>query len=160
MTRNAYVVAAGLGMAAGMRSMSAPAFVSDRYAQSPSVRLAVSPLWWLVSPKAASVTKMLALGEVLVDKLPFVGARIEPGPLAARGVSGGLAGATVCVAEGRNAAIGAGVGLLAALASAFAFYHLRRSLGEKIGVPDPLLALAEDALVLSIGRTALGGESS
>ena len=153
---NPYLAAAGMGVIAGMRSMSAPAQVSGYFVRHPSDRLAASPLRWLGLPATASVFKFLALGEVGADKLPFVPARIEPGPLGARGVSGALAGGAVCLAEGESVAVGAVVGALAAVASSFAFYHLRKSLGEKTPVPDPVLALAEDALVVGIGRSVLG----
>ena len=159
---NPYLAAAGLGVIAGMRSMSAPALVSDHFSRAPSARLAASPLRWLGAPGTAKILKLLALGEVGADKLPGIPARIEPGPLAARGVSGALAGGAVCVAAGESVAGGAVVGALAAVASSFAFYHLRRSLGEKSPVPDPVLASIEDALVLGIGRVVLasGGDGA
>ncbi len=160
MKLNPFLAAAGLGMIAGMRSMSAPAQISAYFARHPSDRLAASPLRWLGSPTTALVLTIMALGEVGADKLPFVPARIDPGPLAARGVSGALAGGAVCIAEGESAPLGALVGALAAVASSFAFYHLRKSLGEKLPVPDAALASVEDALVLGIGRAVLGtGES-
>ena len=99
---NPYLAAAGMGVVAGMRSMSAPAQVSGYFVRHPSDRLAASPLRWLGLPATAQVFKFLALGEVGAEKLPFVPARIEPGPLGARGVSGALAGGAVCLAEGES----------------------------------------------------------
>ena len=65
------------------------------------------------------------------------------------------------------AAAGAGVVgadlLAAALAGAFASYHLRRRLGEQLPVPDPALGLAEDLIVIGAGTAilrALGPESA
>ena len=156
MTQNTYLTAACLGVIAGMRSMSAPALVSRHFAAAPSPHLAASAFGWLGSPRTAQVLTLLALGEVGADKLPFIPARTEPGPLAARGVSGALAGGAVCASAGESTAAGAAVGALAALASSFAFYHLRRTLGERGRLPDPVLAVAEDALALGLGRAALG----
>ena len=142
-----------MGVVAGMRSMAAPALVSGHFARTEPAALLSSPLRWLGSPRTAIVLKMLALGEVGADKLPGIAARIDLGPLGARAVSGGLCGAAICAAAGRPALAGAGAGIVAAVASSFGFYHLRRSLGRHL--PDPVLAVAEDTLALALGRISL-----
>ena len=43
----------------------------------------------------------------------------------------------------------------AAVASAFAFFTLRKKLGETTGIPDALVGLAEDAVVLAAGSAIL-----
>ena len=148
---NTYLKAAGLGLIAGMRSMSAPALVSDRLAREQPPGLRESPLAFLAAPLTANIFKFLAVGELTGDKLPFVPARIAPGPLTSRVGSGALCGAAVCLADGESAGAGAAVGAAAAAASTFAFYHLRRKLGQVTKLPDPAVAVAEDALMVSIG---------
>ncbi len=156
--KNTYLKAAALGMIAGMRSMSAPAFVSDhlRHAQSPA--LSQSPLAFLGSAKTATAFKVLALGELVGDKLPFVPARTAPGPLTGRLVFGGMCGAALCVAEDEPLAAGMVVGAIAALASSFGFYHFRRRLGQVTKLPDPAIAVAEDALMLGVGYSLFHGK--
>ena len=92
---NTYLQAACLGVVAGMRSMGAPALVSDHLAHSQSPSLGPSPLRWLGTTQAATITKFLAAGEVIGDKLPMAPARIAPIPLFGRVMSGGLCGAAL-----------------------------------------------------------------
>lgn len=152
---NTYSRAAALGVIAGLRSMGAPALVSAHFARTPSPALTESPLGWLGMPKTAGVFRLLALGEMAGDKLPITPPRIVPAPLIARGVSGGVSAAALCVAEGKRAEAGAVIGIAAALASSFGFYHLRRWAGQAGKVPDPVLGAAEDALAYGVGRSVL-----
>ncbi len=57
---NTYLQAACLGVIAGMRSMGAPALVSDYLARSQYPSLGRSPLRWLGTTKAVTITKFLA----------------------------------------------------------------------------------------------------
>ena len=157
---NTYLQAACLGVIAGMRSMGAPALVSDRLARTPSGAPEGSPLRWLGTAKTAQVFKILAAGEIVGDKLPRTPARTAPGPLSARLLSGALSGAALCAAGGKPPSAGAAVGALGALAGTFAFYHLRRRLGQATGLPDPIVAVAEDALAYGGGWLVLQPESS
>jgi uncharacterized membrane protein len=147
-----YVNAICAGAMAGMRTMSAPAFVSDHLSRNESEALADSPLKFLGRPRVASMFRIAAAGEMVADKLPIIPDRISPGSLAGRAASGALCGAALFKAEGQRAGVGAVIGSVSAVASAFAFYYLRRSLGRTTIVPDALLGVAEDALVLAIGR--------
>ena len=152
---NIYLQVACLGMVAGMRSMGAPALVSDHLARTATDALKESPLHWMGTAKAATVTKFLAAGEIVGDKLPMTPSRLAPGPLFGRIVSGALCGAALCIAGGKRPDAGAALGAAAAVAGAFAFYHLRRSAGEKLRVPDPALGALEDALAFGVGWRVL-----
>ncbi len=149
---NIYLKAAGLGVIAGARSMMAPALTSSYFTICPSLFLEASPLKGIGSPKAANMLRLMALGEIVGDKLPKTPNRTAPFPLAGRAASGGLCGAAVFLAEGKPAGIGAAVGAAAAVASAFVTYTLRRNLGQATKIPDPAVAVAEDALMLGLGR--------
>jgi uncharacterized membrane protein len=153
-----YTKAACLGLIAGMRTMSAPALVSGMLTATCSDELVGTPLEWFALPTTAAVFKLLAAGELIADKLPGVPARTEPGALIGRGVMGALSGSAVCVADGEGMVEGAVIGALSAVASAFAFYHLRRWLTEATPLPDSAVAVAEDALALGLGRRALRAE--
>jgi uncharacterized membrane protein len=70
-------------------------------------------------------------------------------------VSGAVVGAAVFVAEGRRATTGAALGSIVAIVAAFAGERLRAYAVEKTGLPDPVVALAEDATVLLVGLRSL-----
>ena len=154
---NVTLQAIGLGVIAGMRSMSAPALTSNHFAQHPSPALADSPLKGLGLPQTSLVLKFMAAGEIGVDKLPGVPNRTDPGPLGARAVSGAVCGAAVFLAAGKPAAWGAAIGAAAAIASTFATYTLRHRAGQVSKIPDYGLAAAEDGLVLGLGRWVFAG---
>jgi uncharacterized membrane protein len=95
---------------------------------------------------------------MIADKLPVIPDRISPGSLVARILSGALCGASICAAERERSDVGAIAGGLSAVGSAYAFYYLRRKLGEAEGLPDAALGLAEDAIVMSSGLRILSDE--
>ncbi len=148
---NLYLKAIGIGAVAGMRSAAAPAFTSHYFAQNPSLFLDASPLKGLGLPVTANVLKFMALGELGADKLPFAPPRTEPGGLGARAVSGGVCGAAIFLAEGGRPAAGAILGAASAVASSFLFMNLRRVIGKAASLPDPVVALVEDGVMLGIG---------
>lgn len=138
-----------------MRAALAPALLSERLArEGAAVSSALGWLEVLAAPRTAAWLKLAAAGELLGDKLPMTPARVLPGPLAGRALSGALCGAVLYAAAGRRQLAGAALGGAAALAGAFGMYHLRRAMGER-GVSDLLLAGLEDALAISLGCAAL-----
>ena len=157
--RNTYLKAFGLGMIAGMRSMSAPAFLSGHLADTATGTSPSRLLRIISSPNAALAFKVAAAGEMIADKLPIIPDRISSGPLTARIISGAVCGSSICESEGRRTDIGAVTGALAAIGSTFAFYHLRRRITEGDIVPDVIVALVEDAVVLAAGDIILNPRS-
>ena len=146
--------ALGLGVISGLRSTSGPAFVS-RAASRGGLDLGGTRLAFLGSPRLSKALLVMALGEIVGDKLPAAPSRTTLPPLLGRAASGGLVGAALFVSEGRRAATGAALGSSAAVAAAFAGERLRALLVEKTGLPNPALALAEDAVVLLVGARSL-----
>jgi len=144
-----------LGAVAGMRSMSAPALVSGYLQQKQLAALAESPLAWLGTGQAYIALRLAAAGELIADKLPGIPARIEPLPLLGRAMSGAVAGAALSDADGEDWVVGAALGTAAAVISAFGLYHLRRALTYGLGLPDPVVALAEDGVALAAGKSQL-----
>lgn len=151
----AYAQAAGMGAVAGMRTMSAPALLSHHLSSANSDG---SNHTLLASPKVAAVFRVLAAGEIVADKLPFMPARTAPPSLMARIGSGALVGATIFAAKKERPSVGAVIGAAAAVASAFAMLYLRRKAGRKLNVPDPVVALAEDAIAIGGGLSILKAE--
>jgi uncharacterized membrane protein len=148
--------AAALGVVAGMRSMAAPAALSRHLVTDPTVPTGV--LDDLLSrPAAPRVLGVISAAEHVADKLPFIPARTDPGPLAGRIAAGALCGWVLARRAGDSAVGGAVIGGLAAAAATFAFYHLRRALTTDVGLPDVAVAVAEDVAAVALGEFALRG---
>jgi uncharacterized membrane protein len=98
---------------------------------------------------------LMELGELVGDKLPMTPSRTAPPALLGRAISGAVVGAAVFVSGGRRAATGAALGSTAAIVAAFAGEQLRALIVEKSGLPDPVVALAGDAIVLLVGFSSL-----
>ena len=79
----------------------------------------------------------------------------EGAALLGRAASGALVGAAVFVSEGNRATTGAALGSTAAVVAAFAGEWIRALAVETTGLPDPAVALAEDATVLLVGLRSL-----
>lgn len=89
--------------------MSAPAFTSN-YLAHKRKRLANSCFISPVSTRLAKYLKIAAIGEIIVDKLPFIPARVSFGPLVFRVLSGALCGASIFKVERKHTVNGAIVG--------------------------------------------------
>ncbi|MGA8029870.1 MAG: DUF4126 family protein [Bryobacteraceae bacterium] len=148
-----YAGAAVMGAVAGMRSMTAPAFVS-RLVRS-GMPVAGGPLGFLNAPIAGRTTMLLAAGELIADKLPFLPRRTQAASLIARAVSGAVSGAAVCSAKKRSVLRGALIGMGAAIGATYAAYELRRRAGARFGIPDPAIAVIEDAIAAGCGAFIL-----
>jgi len=123
-----YVRAAGYGAVAGLRSMTAPAALAARRGLG---RILIAS----------------AVAELIADKLPFAPSRIGPQPLGFRIASGAYAGWRVA---GRDATplVAAVVGGLGAIGSAYAGHAARRFAVFTLGIPDLVVAIAEDAIAI------------
>lgn len=152
--KNVYLQSILMGVIAGMRSMSAPALVSNYLVNKQSPEIEDSPFNFLASENVATAFKVLAVGEMIADKTSFIPDRISPAPLIGRAVSGALCGASLCTDENESSEVGAIAGGLAAIGSAYAFYYLRKKLSDE-GIPDLFLGVAEDAVVIGAGRKIL-----
>ena len=144
-------VALGIGAIAGLRSMAAPALLS-RAVSGRSLALPNGKLSFLGSKTTAKVFAVAGAAELLADKLPFTPNRTSAGPLAARIVSGALCAAAIYSAHREKVVVGALLGGLGALGGTFGAYHARRAIRTRLHVPDPLIAVAEDALAIGAGR--------
>jgi uncharacterized membrane protein len=135
--------------------MMGPALLSRRLRQRPLRRLGRSRLGFMQSSRTAKVLTLLAAGELLGDKLPGAPNRISPPALAGRTLSGALIGATLATRQRYPRRTGASVGAVSAVLGTYVTYYLRQRLGQTTGFPDPVWAVLEDALVISLGRRLL-----
>ncbi len=143
--------AIGLGVLAGMRTASAPAIASHILSHHHSANIEKSSLGFMQSKNVATVLKVLAIGELFVDKLPSTTNRIKPAGVIFRCLAGSLAGASIYKASGNNALHGVLLGSIAALGSTFGSYYLRKDTVRKLRVFDPIIGAIEDALVVGAG---------
>jgi uncharacterized membrane protein len=141
------ILAFAIGVVAGLRSMTAPAAVAWA-AHFGWLNLADTPLAFLGSPVARYLLLVLMLGELVADKLPFTPSRKRPGPFAARIVTGALSGAALTAGLGHSLAGGAVAGALGGVAGTLGGYRARTGLVRALGVPDYVVALAEDAVAV------------
>ena len=142
-------LAFGIGVVAGLRSMTAPALAC--WAVHLGWLRPGPGLVWMGSRLAVAVFTLGAMGELVADKLPIVGKRTAPGPLVARIVLGGLSGAAIGATAGDATTLGAVAGGIGGIAGAFAGYHARASLVKGLGVRDVVIALLEDAVAIIAG---------
>jgi uncharacterized membrane protein/uncharacterized protein (UPF0548 family) len=154
MRRDALLNTVGFGVLAGMRSFSAPAFLSHQLSQQP-VDAPKGRVHVLATERTSRVLTVLAAGEFAADKLPWIPARISPPSLVARALSGALAGAAVAAPHRRMTVGRALLGAAAAVASSFAFYKLRQLATREWGVPNVVAGLVEDAAALALGNRLL-----
>lgn len=145
-----YAGALLLGAVAGMRSMAAPAMIG-RFAKTGLLSMDDSPLAFMAGSKTGVTMAVLAAGEFVADKLPFVPKRTKAGPLAARAISGGLSGAAFCSANKRPLGWGILLGAAGAIGAAYAAYDLRARAAQRFRVPDPMIAMLEDAVIAGAG---------
>ncbi len=75
-------------------------------------------------------------------------ARTTLGPLVTRTIAVSL-GAPITSANERPILLGALIGACAAVGATYTAYQTRLYLGQRAGIPDPALALMEDAVVAS-----------
>jgi uncharacterized membrane protein len=136
-----------LGVMAGIRSNSSPATASHLLSNQYSPELANSPLKFMQSPVFSNVLKVLAIGELIGDKLPSTGDRIAPVSIVFRCSAGALAGASIYKANGNNAVKGALIGAAAAFGSTFASFYMRKAVVDTTGIYDPIVGIIEDAIV-------------
>lgn len=100
---------------------------------------------------ARILVSVLALGELVADKLPTTPDRRTPLALAGRIVTGALAGYQIAP-RGRARFARAALGAAAAVAATFAGARLRRALDRRL--PGAFGALAEDAFTLGLAWAA------
>ena len=139
-----------LGCIAGLRSLTAPAVVCWA-AHFGWLHLAGTTLAFLNHPATLIVFTLLALVELISDKLPKTPARTAPPGLIARIVLGGLCGAALAASAGSSQIIAAAVGIIGALVGTFAGYNIRHALVVQADLPDLAVALVEDAIAIGGG---------
>ncbi len=144
---HALLLAVGIGFVAGLRSLTAPAFVSWA-AYLHWITLTGTPLAFMGSPITVGIFTLLAIVELIADVMPKTPPRTAPVGLIARIITGGLSGACIYAAAAAMPITGAILGIVGALIGTYAGYHIRRALVNGLKVKDILIAIPEDIVAL------------
>jgi uncharacterized membrane protein len=142
-----FVLALGIGIVAGLRSLAAPAVVAWG-AHVGCLNLHGTSLEFMGSTATVAVFSLLAIGELIADKLPMIPKRTAPAPLMARIVTGGLCGACLCAAMGKSLVAGALLAGIGGIVGAFAGYGIRRRLD--LHIKDVVVAVCEDVVAMGL----------
>lgn len=144
-----------LGFDNGLRSLTAPALVCWA-AYFGWLHFAGTRLAFINHPATLIVFTLLAVVELIVDKLPNTPARTAPLGLSARIVFGGACGLALATSAGISLLFSVLLGSIGALVGTFAGYHSRRLIVSKAHVPDVAVAAAEDVIAIAGGLLILG----
>jgi uncharacterized membrane protein len=144
-----HLFALAIGLVAGLRSLLAPAAVAWAVRLG-WINLHDSPFAFIESSLALVALSIMALGELVADLLPIIPKRTALAPLLARMFSGGFCGACLCASAHRSLMLGAALGVVGAVAAAFAGYETRRRVVLKFDIADSFVALSEDLIALTL----------
>ena len=144
-----------LGLVTGIRTMTAMA-VLCWFAYRSDLSLDGTWASWAAKLLTAIIFTVLALGELVADKLPKTPNRTAPGPLLVRVVMGGLVGAIVAAGLNGSEFEGVILGVGGALIGAFGGFLVRREIVLRLGCKDWPVALFEDASAIVCAVLAMG----
>jgi uncharacterized membrane protein len=113
------------------------------------LHFAGTKLAFLNSPVTLIIFTLLALGELIADKLPNTPARTAPLGLTARIILGCLCGVALATSGGGNLLVAAIVGIAGALVGTIAGYRIRRDLVLRAHLADFAVAIAEDMIAVA-----------
>jgi uncharacterized membrane protein len=146
-----FMLAFLIGVIAGLRSLTAPAVVSWA-ARLGWLHLENTGLAFLGCVASPYILSVLAIAELIADKLPKTPSRKSPAGFAARLVTGALCGAAFGTA-GQSLTLGLVAGVIGSIAGTLGGYEFRVRLVKAIGGNDLPIALLED--VIAIGGAFL-----
>jgi uncharacterized membrane protein len=152
----AWVVAIPLlGGLTGLRTMT-PMAVLCWFAYAHDLPVHRTWAFWTTRLVTAVVFTVLAVGELIGDKLPQTPNRTAPFPLLARMGFGGLVGAIAATGLHGSMIEGILLGVISAVAGTFLGFHLRQHLVKDRAFSDLPVALVEDALAIGLSILAMG----
>jgi uncharacterized membrane protein len=136
-----------IGVVDGLRSLTPPAVVAWA-AYRGWIHLDGTPLHFMASTAAVVIFILLAIVELVADKLPSAPSRTQPPGLIARVVLGASCGAALALSGAQPAALGALLGTAGGVAGAFGGYQVRTRLVKALKIPDFVIAILEDAAAI------------
>jgi len=142
-----YVFSLLIGVTAGLRALTPLAAVSWA-ARLGHLMLGNTWLAFLGYAATPYITTVLALGEIVNDKMPKTPSRKAPPSFVIRTVMGALTGAAVGASTG-SLIIGLIAGAVGAVAGTLGGYEFRSALAKAFGKDLPA-ALIEDAITIAL----------
>jgi uncharacterized membrane protein len=144
-----------LGLVTGMRTFT-PMAVLCWFAYFGN--LPVQGTWaaWTAKLVTAIVFTVLALAELVGDKLPKTPARTAPLPLIARLIFGGIIGAIAAAGLDGSGVEGVILGVVGVAVGAFGGFLIRREIVQKLRCKDWPVALLEDVSAIICAVFAMG----
>ncbi len=135
-----------IGVVAGLRSLTAPAVVAWAAVLT---WFNLDHTWasWMGSKITVVIVSLLAVAELVNDKLPKTPPRTAPPVFAARIIMGGFAGAVIGTVWGYKWG-GLGAGIVGAVLGTLGGYQARTRLVAATGGKDLPIALLEDAVAV------------
>ena len=147
-----------IGVVAGLRSLTAPAVVAWA-AFLGWINLQHTWASWMANIITVVILSVLAVGELVNDKLPKTPARTAPPIFAARLITGGFSGAVIGAAwHWTFTSLGAGV--IGAVLGTLGGYHARKALVAIRNGQDLPIALLEDAVAILGGFAILAATAN
>ena len=125
--------AVALGAMSGMRSMAGPAVLAINAEEQTALTRAVP---------------VMAIGEMIADKTPFIGNRIDPLPLAGRAFMGAIVGGLIAREEDASVVLGGFIGAATAVIVAHLAYRARIYASDRLGSSAGFI---EDGVVVGMG---------
>jgi uncharacterized membrane protein len=142
-----FLLAGTMGVVAGLRTFT-PLAATSWAARTGRLTLRIPRLAFVGSTVVLGISVILAIAELITDKLPSTRSRTSAFPLTARMISGAICGALFCLSAGVAVPAGALIGALGAIVGAFAGFEIRRRIGIALKVPDAALGFLEDAIAV------------
>jgi uncharacterized membrane protein len=151
-----FLLAGAMGVVAGLRTFT-PLAATSWATHTGRLAFHIPRLAFVGSTAALCISIVLAVAELITDKLPSTPNRTSAFPLTARMFAGAICGALFCLSAGAAVAAGTTAGALAgalgAIVGAFAGFEIRRRAGLALRIPDAALGFLED--VIAVGGALL-----
>jgi uncharacterized membrane protein len=140
------VLAFLIGFFAGLRSLTAPATTAwAAYLEWLKLQGSLALIGSIFS---VAIFTLLAVVELVADKLPKTPNRTSPPGLIARIVLGGLTGACIAAGGGQGIFLGVLFGAVGGVAGCFMGYQARMGLVKALSTRDLYVALLEDLVAI------------
>jgi uncharacterized membrane protein len=139
----------GIGFITGLRSMTGPAVIA--WAVYLGWLRPAGPLGFIGHIWAVALFTLLAIGELIADKLPSTPNRTGAVGLSGRILAAAFCGAVLAVSIPQAIWWGMVVTAITAVIGAFAGYRVRRYLTTERRLPDFPVAVAEDIFAIVVG---------
>ena len=139
-----------LGVITGLRSMTTPALVSWA-ARLNWLHLDGTPLAFLGYAATPYILTLLAIGELIADKLPRTPSLKSPGPFIWRIVVGAFCGCALAYGSSQSPFAAGLLGAVGAVAGTLVGYEFRSRLVKATGGKALPIALLEDCIAVGGG---------